>query len=382
MTTALVNGHIVTGRATATGVAPLIEGERVAAFVPTHAVPQGAEIYDLNGGTLLAGFVDVQVNGGGGVLFNDAPTVQTLRTIGNAHSRFGTTGFLPTIVSADLAVIAQAISAVDDAIAAGVPGVLGIHIEGPFLNAERKGIHDPANFGVLNAESFALVTSLKRGKTMLTLAPETTSPQMIASLVEAGVLVSAGHTNASYEVLAPALAAGLRGFTHLFNAMSQLGGRTPGTVGSALDDDASWCGIIADGHHVHPASLRIALRCKGRDRLMLVTDAMPSVGSSRKSFELMGKTIIVKDGVCVGPDGTLAGSDLDMASAFRNAKSVFKLDLPDLSRLASGNAAEFLGLEHDIGFIQPGARADFVLMNSELQIRQCWIGGNALLPKG
>jgi N-acetylglucosamine-6-phosphate deacetylase len=270
---------------------------------------------------------------------------------------------------------------VDEAIAAGVPGVLGIHIEGPFLNVERKGIHDPANFGVLDAEGFAHVTSLKRGKTMLTLAPETTSPRMIAALTEAGVLVSAGHTNASYEVLAPALAAGLRGFTHLFNAMSQLEGRAPGTVGSALDDDASWCGIIADGHHVHPASLRIALHCKGRDRLMLVTDAMPSVGSSRKSFELAGKTISVQNGVCVGPDGTLAGSDLDMATAFRNAGSIFELDLPDLSRLASGNAAEFLRLEREIGFILPGARADLVLMNGKLQVRQCWIGGKPQLAQ-
>ncbi len=381
MTTALVNGHIVTGRATASGLAVLIEDGRIADFAPTHAVPPGSDVYDLEGGTLLPGFIDLQVNGGGGVLFNDAPTVQALRTIGSAHSRFGTTGFLPTIVSADFAAIGKAIATVDDAIAAGVPGVLGIHIEGPFLNAERKGIHDTANFGVLDAEGFALVTSLKRGKTMLTLAPETTSPRMIAALTKAGVLVSAGHTNASYDELAPALAAGLRGFTHLFNAMSQLVGRAPGTVGSALDDDGSWCGIIADGYHVHPASMRIALRCKGRDRLMLVTDAMPSVGSSRKSFELMGKTIIVKDGVCIGQDGTLAGSDLDMATAFRNAKSIFKLDLPDLSRLAAGNAAEFLGLERESGFIVPGARADLVLMNDELQVRQCWIGGKPQLVR-
>ncbi|MDE2135662.1 MAG: N-acetylglucosamine-6-phosphate deacetylase [Alphaproteobacteria bacterium] len=376
MTIALANGRIVTGRALATGLAVLIEDGRIKAVVPAPAVPQGSEVYDLEGGTLLPGFIDVQVNGGGGILFNDIPTVQALRTIGRAHSRFGTTGFLPTIISADLATLAKAIATVDDAIAAGVPGVLGIHIEGPFLNAERKGIHDPANFGVLDTNAFSLVTSLKHGKTVLTLAPETTNPRMITALTEAGVLVSAGHTNASYEILTAAFAAGLRGFTHLFNAMSQLEGRTPGAVGSALEHDESWCGIIADGHHVHPASLRVALRCKGRDRLMLVTDAMSSVGSSQKSFELSGKTISVQNGVCVGPDGTLAGSDLDMAAAFRNARSIFKLDLPDLSRLASGNAAEFLGLEHEIGFIRLGTRADLVLMNDELQVRQCWIGGN------
>jgi N-acetylglucosamine-6-phosphate deacetylase len=381
MTTALANGRIVTGRALAKGLTILIEDGRIDAIVPAHAVPQGCEVYDLEGGTLMAGFIDLQVNGGGGVLFNDAPTVQALHTIGRAHSRFGTTGFLPTIMSDDFATIAEAIAAVDEAIAAGVPGVLGIHIEGPFLNAERKGIHDPANFRILDADGFSLVTSLKRGKTMLTLAPETTSPCMIAALTEAGVLVSAGHTNASYEILRAAFAAGLRGFTHLFNAMSPLTARAPGTVGSALDNDDSWCGVIADGRHVHPASLRIALRCKGRDRLMLVTDAMPSVGSSRKSFELAGKTISVQNGVCVGPDGTLAGSDLDMAAAFRNAKSFFKLDLPDLSRLASGNAAEFLGLEREIGFILPGARADLVLMNDELQVRQCWIGGKPQLVR-
>ena len=381
MKTALVNGRIVVGRALATGMAVLIEDARIAAIVPAHSTPQDAEVYDLDGATLLPGFIDVQVNGGGGVLFNDSPTVEALRAIGDAHSRFGTTGFMPTIVSATFPTIAKAIAAVDDAIAAGVPGVLGIHIEGPFLNAERKGIHDPANFRVLEADLISLVTSLKRGKTMLTLAPETTTPGMIAALTEAGVLVCAGHSNASYEVLREALAAGLRGFTHLYNAMSQLAGRAPGVVGTALDDAGSWCGIIADGHHVHPASLRIALRCKGRDRLMLVTDAMPSVGSSLSSFQFLGKTISVQNGVCVGPDGTLAGSDLDMATALRNAKSFFNLDLPDLSRLASGSAAEFLGLEREMGSIVAGARADFVLLDDALRVRQCWIGGKPKLAQ-
>jgi N-acetylglucosamine-6-phosphate deacetylase len=335
-------------------------------------------VLDLNGQLLLPGFIDIQVNGGGGVLFNDAPGVDTIRAIGEAHRKFGTTGFLPTLISDDLEVVAAAIAATDEAIAAGVPGVLGIHIEGPFLNEAKKGVHDPAKFRVLDDDAISLLSSLKRGKTLVTLAPEMTSPELIAKLVDAGVIVAAGHTNASYDEVRAALDAGLNGFTHLFNAMSPLTSREPGVVGAALDDDSSWCGLIADGHHVHPASLRIAIASKPRGCSLLVTDAMSSVGAVNKSFEFNGQLIDVSNGRCVTADGTLAGSDLDMASAVRNATTMLRVELAEAVRMASTYPAAALGIDTELGQIKAGYRANLVLTDLELNISNTWIDGRSV----
>jgi N-acetylglucosamine-6-phosphate deacetylase len=324
---------------------------------------------------LLPGFIDSQVNGGGGVLFNDAPSVEAISAIGNAHRKFGTTGFLPTLISADLDVVAQAIAAVQEALAAGVPGVLGIHIEGPFLNVERKGIHDPGKIRELDAAAIDLLTSLKGGRTLVTLAPEMTTPDMIRKLVTAGVRVSAGHTNATYDQIRDALQGGLTGFTHLFNAMSQLTGREPGVVGAALDDPDSWCGIIVDGEHTDPVVLRISLRCKRHDRFMLVTDAMPSVGTHDRSFILQGRRIKVSGNLCLDDDGRLAGSNIDMASCVRNAVNLLGLPLPEAVRMASSYPAEFLGLADEVGRIAPGYRANFVVADDELRVLDTWIDG-------
>jgi len=328
---------------------------------------------------LAPGFIDTQVNGGGGVLFNEAPTAEAIGTIGAAHRTFGTTGFLPTFISDDLSALARAIAAADEAMAAGVPGVLGIHIEGPFLNASRKGIHDASKFRTLDDAAFGLLTSLKRGRTLVTLAPEATTPQMIRRLVEAGVVVAAGHTNADYETIRAALAAGMTGFTHLFNAMSPLASREPGAVGAALEDQDSWCGLIADGRHVHPAVLRIALRARRPERYMLVTDALAAVGMAEKTFTLQGRTIRVEGGVCVDENGTIAGSDLDMVSAVRNIIAIGGLDLADAVAMASAAPAAFLGLA-DVGTLAPGARADLVQLDGDLQVRRTWIGGQPSTP--
>src|SRR5262249_18512064 len=215
--------------------------------------------------------------------------------------------------------VGKAIEGVESALKLGVPGVLGIHIEGPFLNVERKGIHDPGKIRELDPAGIALLTSLRGGRTLVTLAPEMTTPEMIGRLVSAGVVVSAGHTNATYAQMRAALGQGLTGFTHLFNAMSQLTGREPGVVGAALDDPTSWCGIIVDGEHTDPVVLRIAMRCKRLDRFMLVTDAMPSVGTNNESFDLQGRRITVSGHLCLDEDGRLAGSNIDMASCVRNA---------------------------------------------------------------
>ena len=233
MSVALLNGQVLRANTFVRGQGVLIERGRILDVLPADdARCRAAEPYDLGGGLLLPGFIDVQVNGGGGVLFNDAPSVESIRAIGAAHRRFGTTAFLPTLISADLDIVARAIAAVRGAIAAGVPGVLGIHIEGPFLNVARKGVHDPAKLRELDPSALGLLTSLREGRTLITLAPEMTTPELIRELVAAGVVVSAGHTNASYAEIHAALAHGLSGFTHLFNAMSQLTPREPGTVGA------------------------------------------------------------------------------------------------------------------------------------------------------
>ncbi len=212
---------------------------------------------------------------------------------------------------------------------------------------------------------------------MVTLAPETTSPGLIAELVDAGVVVAAGHTNASYDEARAALDAGLSGFTHLFNAMSPLTGRAPGVVGAALDDELSWCGLIVDGHHVHPASLRVALASKPRGRCLLVTDAMPSVGAADKAFQLNGRAISVAGGKCVTADGTLAGSDLDMATAVRNATTMLRVDLAEAVRMASEYPAAALGLDDEVGQIKAGYRANLVLASHELNITETWIDGRS-----
>ncbi|KRA66111.1 N-acetylglucosamine-6-phosphate deacetylase [Caulobacter sp. Root655] len=375
----LVNGRILTRTGIVEGKALAIRDGRIEGVLDSADTPpgtlDGARRHDLDGGLLVPGFIDTQVNGGGGVLFNDATTVEAIAAIGAAHRPYGTTGFLPTLISDDLAVVDAAMRAAEQAIEAGVPGVLGVHIEGPFLNVKRKGIHDPSKFRVLDDEAVALLSSLKRGKTLVTLAPETTTPDMVRQLVAAGVTVAAGHTNAAYGTTRKALDAGLTGFTHLFNAMSPLTSREPGVVGAALESQSAWCGIIVDGRHVDPAVLRIALRTRPLDRFMLVTDAMPTVGMIDKSFDLQGRHIRVVDGVCVDDHGTLAGSDLDMVGAVRNAVSMLGLSLEDAVTIASRAPAAFLGLAAERGTIAAGQAADLVLLDDDLRVRETWIGG-------
>jgi N-acetylglucosamine-6-phosphate deacetylase len=374
--TALVNGRILSGQDFIGGLGVVLEGERIAAVLPEPEARARADaVVDLEGGRLAPGFIDTQVNGGGGVLFNDELSVEAIEAIGAAHRRFGSTGILPTLISEDLGAIDRAMRAVEAAIAKGAPGVLGIHVEGPFLNAARAGIHDSAKFRILDEEAAALLTSLKAGRTLVTLAPERTTPEMIRRLVAGGVVVSAGHTDASYDETRAALGAGLSGFTHLFNAMSPLASREPGVVGAALEDDSAWCGVIVDGRHVHSAVLKLALRARPLERFMLVTDAMPTVGLAEKSFVLQGQTITVRDGVCVAPDGTLAGSDLDMARAVRNAVDLLGLTFPDAVRMASLHPAQFLGLDHRMGRIAPGLNADLVLLDEHAGVAATWVAG-------
>jgi N-acetylglucosamine-6-phosphate deacetylase len=376
--TALVNGRILTDEGLVSGKVVLLSGTRIEALTELKdSRCRDAVVVNLEGQLLLPGFIDVQVNGGGGVLFNDDPTLASIRAIGAAHRRFGTTGFMPTLISDDLDTIGQAIAAVQCALDDGVPGVLGIHIEGPFLNRARRGVHDPKHLRLLETSLVSLLCGLRSGRTLLTLAPEMTTTDLIAALTKAGVLVSAGHSNATYAETIAAIAHGVRGFTHLFNAMARLEPRQPGIAGAALYDSGTWCGIIVDGHHVDPVMLKLALRCKRPDRFMLITDAMPPVGSALSSFVLQGKTITVVDGVCIDANGTLAGTALDMATAVRNAVSLLGLDIAQAARMASEYPAEFLGLGHELGRIAPGYRANLVQLGDDLKVQRTWIEGLA-----
>lgn len=374
--TALTGARIWSGEAWLDDCAILIASGRIDAIVADHAIPDAARRQHVAGGMIVPGFIDAQVNGGGGVLFNDSPTVEGLIAIAAAHRRFGTTAMLPTLISDDLDVIAAALAAVDAAIAAGVPGIVGIHIEGPFLNSGKPGIHDARKFRVLDAEAIALLSSLRRGRTLVTLAPELAPPGAIAALVDAGVIVAAGHTLASYAAMQEAIASGLAGVTHLYNAMTPLESRAPGVVGAALDSDL-YGGIIVDGLHVDPAALRIAYRAKGPERLMLVTDAMPIVGTDMTHF-MLGEALITADNSGLrSADGTLAGSRLDMASAVRNAAQMMHVDLGAALRMASLTPAEFLGLADDRGRSAPGYRADLVHLDEAMQVTACWIAGES-----
>ena len=349
----------------------LIKDGRIVDLMPLADCPPNASPEFLEG-DLVPGFIDLQVNGGGGVLFNDQPTIEGVEAIGRAHRAFGTTGFLPTLISDELDVVDQAMRAVEGAIATGVPGVLGIHIEGPFINPDKRGIHDADKIRKIDETAVELLASLSNGVTLVTLAPELAPAGITTALAKRSVIVAAGHTAASYEEARRGLDDGVTGFTHLFNAMSQLTGRAPGAVGAALESDA-WCSIIVDGFHVHPASLRIALAAKGPDKLVLVTDAMPTVGSDRTTFMLGDRLIRVDNGRCVAEDGTLAGSNLDMGSAVANAAEALQVDQAAAIRMASLNPARALGLQHATGAISPGLRADLALLNVDGRVLRTWI---------
>jgi N-acetylglucosamine-6-phosphate deacetylase len=361
--------RVLTPDGVVTDVSVTLEAGRITAITP------GRLGEAVGPGLLAPGFVDLQVNGGGGALFNDDPSVATIATIGAAHRRFGTTGFLPTLISDDLEKVDAAIAAVEAAIAAGVPGVLGVHLEGPFLEPARKGVHDPAKFRRLDAELVPRLTALRGGATLITLAPEAADREAIVALRAAGAIVALGHSDASFESASAALAAGAQGFTHLFNAMSPLASRAPGMVGAALDHATAWASLIADGRHVHPAALRLAYRALGPERFVLVSDAMPSVGlDNPKPFLLFGQEVRVDGLSCVTPDGVLAGANLDMLSAVRVAADALGLSMEKAIPLAAASPSAALGQRGARGVIAPGAAADLIVLRDGA-VAAAWIAG-------
>lgn len=377
--TALVGARIFTGDTTLVDHALLLADDRIVGLAPLVALPRDTRMQRLEG-LLVPGFVDVQVNGGGGVLFNDDPSLDGLNTIASAHARHGSTALLPTFITDRPEAMRAAIKAVQAAIEARTPGIAGLHLEGPFLSPARRGAHDPALIRPMTEEDMVLILECGIEHLLLTVAPEIVLPDQIERLVRAGVTVSLGHSDADADTVFAAIDAGATGVTHLFNAMSQMTGRAPGLVGAALERGEIWAGLIADLHHVDPIMLRIAMASKRLPgRLMLVTDAMPLAGveleDDEDEFLLNGRTVRREDGRLTLADGTLAGSDLTMDRAVAHA--AFDLDLPveEALRMASLYPAKFMRMEHTHGRLEAGRAADLVLLDNELCCQRCWRNG-------
>ena len=352
----------------------VIDGSRIKKVVPRAELSPAMQARELPEGLWLApGFIDVQVNGGGDVLFNDAPTAENIRKIVAAHRRFGTTALLPTLISDSPEKMRSAVAAID-ALSDADPGVLGIHLEGPFLSLEKTGVHDSSFIRKPTPDDLDLITARRRGVTLVTLAPEQVPGDFIGKLARAGICVALGHSMATYAQTWEAMAAGLTGFTHLFNAMRALDSREPGPIAAALESPDACYGLIVDGNHVAPAMLRLALRGAGRP--MLVTDAMPPVGGMAGTFQLNGQSIMVRDGRCTRQDGRLAGACLDMASAVRNCVRLLDVPLTDALRFASTHPAHFLGLGDRLGELAPGMRADMVAIDpNRVEVHYTWVAG-------
>jgi N-acetylglucosamine-6-phosphate deacetylase len=371
----LFDGHAFHDR-----MAVLVDAGRIVSVLPLDKVPAGI-VSERTRGLLVPGFVDAQVNGGGGVLLNDAPGAAAMAAIAAAHRPFGTTAILPTLITDRPAAVTAAIAAAVAAVARG-SGVAGLHLEGPHLAPARKGTHLADLMRPMSGADLAELAAAARAlpALLLTLAPEQVTPEQVRALVAAGATVSLGHSDCTMGAAMALFAAGATGATHLFNAMSGLGHRAPGLVGAVLESPQVWAGIIADGVHADPAALRIALRAKrGPGRLFLVTDAMALVGSDRDSLVLNGRTIR-RHGVpgavsrLTLEDGTLAGSDLDMATALRLAVQTLEVPLDEALRMASLYPATFLRLA-DRGRIAPGFRADMALLDTDLRVTRCWVAG-------
>jgi N-acetylglucosamine-6-phosphate deacetylase len=346
----------------------------------SYGEPKARASMNLPADVILApGFIDIQVNGGGGVFLNDQPTEAGVRCIVEAHRSAGTTGCLPTLIT-DRSEVIEQLAAVAQA-CLQIPGVLGFHLEGPALNRSRKGIHPESEIRIPNRRDLAAIKSFGVcGRSIVTLAPECVPASLIEEFIGAGLRVSAGHSDATAAEMELAANRGVSGATHLFNAMSQLSAREPGLLGAALQDDRLFAGIICDGVHVDRISLRIAFRCKGRDRLMLITDAMPLVGTHNQEFMLNGMRIALHENRLTSPDGTLAGANLSMIEAVRNAIALLGIPLVDALIMASRTPARFLGLDFELGLIAPGYRADLVAFTANFEVIETWVAGQTVGP--
>ncbi len=355
----------------------VVEGGSVRALVDFEDRPSGGDAIDLGGGVLAPGFIDRQINGGGGVLFNAEPTVDAIARIAHAHRREGVTGFLPTVVTDAPDVLASALTAARKA-HVRVPGALGVHVEGPFIDPRRKGVHPPEFIRPMREEDANALIAMRAGAMVVTLAPASVPLELVARLADGGIVVSLGHSDASAEEAQAVFDAGARAVTHLFNAMSQLSSRAPGVVGAALADRRVICGLIADGEHAHPAACRAAVAAKGARGIALISDAMPPAAGGPDSFDLQGRRMTRVGNKLVDDKGTLAGAAITMRDAVRYAATTLGLPLAEVLTMATLTPARLLGLDGRIGRLAPNFSADLVHLTDALDVAGVWIGGRGL----
>ncbi len=375
---ALTGAEIFDGHMRHNNAALLLSGGVVSSVVSRDDIPSDFETVPLNGGFLAPGFIDLQANGGGGALFNEEPNIQGIQTICAAHARFGTTSLLATLITDTPEIMKRAIDAGIEAHEQKLPGFLGLHLEGPHLSTQKNGAHRLDLIRVLTDSDVETLREARRAlpNLMVTLAPEAAEDAQITELIKAGICVSLGHTNASAERSKQAFKAGARSVTHLFNAMSGLTHREPGLVGALLNTDEAFAGLIADGHHVLPDAINVALRSKtGAGKIFLITDAMSTIGTDETVFELNGRQIFRKDGKLTLADGTLAGADLDMISAVRFIADNATLPFDEVLRMASLYPAQCLGIEKTRGHLIQGAVADVVYLNDSRNVQAIWAAG-------
>jgi N-acetylglucosamine-6-phosphate deacetylase len=375
---AIAGARIFDGSTWHDDAALLLQDGLVEGIVARNDLDPATPLLERDGGVLAPGFIDLQVNGGGGVMLNDGPSVEKIRTICAAHAPFGTTALLPTLITDTREITTAAIEAGTQAAQERIPGFLGLHLEGPHLSLARKGAHDPALIRPMDDEDQAALIAARQEMPVLltTVAPESVDLKQIKALSDAGIIVSLGHSDTTYRDAVAASAAGASMATHLFNAMSQIGNREPGLAGAVLDSGEFWAGLIADGFHVDPATIAIALRAKnGPAKIFLVTDAMATIGTDMKSFTLNGREIRRENGRLTLADGTLAGADLDMISAVRFIHETIGLELGEALRMASLYPAQAVHQSHRMGRLAKGLAANLVHLSETLAVRGVWIDG-------
>ena len=355
----------------------LIDDQHIAGIVNEDAIPTDLQVKKLEGGILSPGFIDLQVNGGGGKLFNNSPDKETLNTIISAHQYFGTTSIMPTVISDSLNILQKCTDTISNEINNN-HSLLGIHIEGPFFNVKYRGVHEKQYINTINASYLNLFETLNKFPVMLTLAPECISIKQLKHLKSLGFKILAGHTDANYDQLEEAVKYGLDGFTHLFNAMGQISAREPGVVGSALDFDETSASIIVDLHHVHPSLINLSFKQKPKGKLFFVSDSMATINHGEPSFELYDEVVSESNGRIINSEGKLAGSSITQIDAIKNAYQKCSIPLENAISMATLYPAEYLGVSDYIGQLKKGYRADLAHFDSNFHVQNVWLAGKQI----
>ena len=377
MKQALIGAQLFSGKEFFDNRALLIDGENIIDIINEYDIPKNFEIQKLNGGILSPGFIDLQVNGGGGKLFNNSPDKESLNTIIEAHQHFGTTSIMPTVISDSLNVLKRCTTTISEEIENN-KSLLGVHIEGPFFNVKYRGVHQKQYINTINSDYLNLFENLKDFPVMLTLAPECISTKQLKHLKSLGFKILAGHTDASYDQLEEAIKYGLDGFTHLFNAMGQISAREPGVVGSALTFDNATASVIVDLHHVHPSLIQMAYKQKPQGKLFFVSDSMATIHHGEPSFELYDEIVSESKGRIINSEGKLAGSSITQIDAIKNAYQSCNIPLDEALAMASRYPAEYLGVANYLGSLKSGYRADLTHFDLDFQVQNVWVAGKQL----